>query len=303
MSLLQKFIAFLSALSLAMALWPWTSAMAGMPDVHARIDQDVDAGKPLVVHVVVALADNEHQGIVPISASLGNGDRPDQNLYWGARFGVRTWFARQKTWQTLPAVTVSGREAIPGILDQRAFQTTMVRAGKTIPVIVYAEAWRGAEIQTAIERFLALAAGAEREILSWLPLRGTTVRTVATGGDAHLIAFIGHNGLMDFSLPWPPTYRPRRDAAASLVLACFSREYFAGILSGYGSTPVLLTEGLMAPEAYTLEAAIRSLAQGSDAAALELAAAKAYDQYQHCGLKAAQRLFWSPAMTDPAVSR
>jgi len=34
--------------------------------------------------VFVALADNFNQGIVPVSAKLGNGDNPKTNLYWGA---------------------------------------------------------------------------------------------------------------------------------------------------------------------------------------------------------------------------
>src|SRR5215510_12112818 len=46
-----------------------------------------------VIHVFVALADNVNQGIVPVSASLGNGDNAKTNLYWGAAFGVRTFFS------------------------------------------------------------------------------------------------------------------------------------------------------------------------------------------------------------------
>src|ERR1041384_3577387 len=54
-----------------------------------------------VIHVFVALADNVNQGIVPVSATLGNGDNPATNLYWGAAFGVRTFFTRNKDWQLL----------------------------------------------------------------------------------------------------------------------------------------------------------------------------------------------------------
>ncbi|HST23582.1 MAG TPA: hypothetical protein VLR90_20895, partial [Blastocatellia bacterium] len=35
-----------------------------------------------VIHVLVALCDNEHQGIVPVPAKIGNGDDPQNNLYW-----------------------------------------------------------------------------------------------------------------------------------------------------------------------------------------------------------------------------
>ena len=36
------------------------------------------------IHVVVALCDNENQGIVPVPEKLGNGKEPLTNLYWGA---------------------------------------------------------------------------------------------------------------------------------------------------------------------------------------------------------------------------
>lgn len=39
-----------------------------------------------VIHVLVALCDNENQGIVPVPAFLGNGEDPQKNLYWGAAY-------------------------------------------------------------------------------------------------------------------------------------------------------------------------------------------------------------------------
>jgi len=50
------------------------------------------------IHVFVALADNQHQGIVPVPARLGNGLDPVHNLYWGAAAGVKTFFIRSSDW-------------------------------------------------------------------------------------------------------------------------------------------------------------------------------------------------------------
>src|SRR5687767_15604600 len=60
-----------------------------------------------VIHVFVALCDNVNQGIVPVSASLGNGDNPATNLYWGAAFGVKTFFNKNKDWQAVNPANVS----------------------------------------------------------------------------------------------------------------------------------------------------------------------------------------------------
>ena len=52
---------------LALLLGLAASAQASSVDeVVRRLEADVDAGRPLVAHVVVALADNEFQGIVPV---------------------------------------------------------------------------------------------------------------------------------------------------------------------------------------------------------------------------------------------
>src|SRR5204862_4069337 len=61
---------------------------------QARMTADALAGKPIVVHVVVALCDNAHQGIVPVPKRLGDGRDPASNLYWGARYGVRSYLSR-----------------------------------------------------------------------------------------------------------------------------------------------------------------------------------------------------------------
>jgi hypothetical protein len=57
--------------------------------------------RPRTIHVFVALADNRSQGIVPVAATLGNGDDPGRNLYWGSAYGVKTYFSRSAEWQMI----------------------------------------------------------------------------------------------------------------------------------------------------------------------------------------------------------
>jgi hypothetical protein len=47
----------------------------------------------------------------------------------------------------------------------------------------------------------------------------------------------------------------------------------------------------MAPEAYTLKAALDGWIANEDGESVRQRAAQAYDKHQHCGLRAAQRLF------------
>ena len=75
------------------------------------------------------------------------------------------------------------------------------------------------------------------------------------------------------------------------MLACKSQPYFQPRLSQLKSRSVLLTTGFMAPEAYTLEAAVAGWLAGETAEKVRDRAARAYDKYQNCGLGAARGLF------------
>lgn len=66
-----------------------------MGDLRAAFEDE----RPVLIYVIVALCDNEHQGIVPVSKTLGNGNDPQHNLYWGAGYGVKTFLRKSTGWQ------------------------------------------------------------------------------------------------------------------------------------------------------------------------------------------------------------
>src|SRR5215217_173055 len=227
-----------------------------------------------VIHVFVALADNVNQGIVPVSASLGNGDNAATNLYWGAAFGVRTFFSRNKDWELISVTPNPGAS----ILERCIFKH------RRASLMLVADAYRGKEISQTIWDFLEAAAGKPGEKLK--------VRDVEfhTGGSADLVAYIGHNGLMDFNLHSHPKSRDNRERRA-IILACASKQYFSPALQQSGATPLLWTTNLMAPEAYVLSAAIDGWMKKEGDEQIRLRAADAYNKYQNCGVRAARSLF------------
>lgn len=232
------------------------------------------AGK--MIHVVVALCDNVNQGIVPVSASLGNGDNPHSNLYWGARFGVETFFKRSRDWRLVAEIP----NPRPPVLERLIFKH------RSKPAILVADAYRGAEIKLATTDFLEAAAGRSRETVN---VEGAELG-LSAGAERHMMAYVGHNGLMDFRLSNYPSKASDapRDA---VVLACASKNYFAAPLRPTGAHPLLWTTNLMAPEAYVLHAAIDGWLLDEDGAKIHTRAARAYHAYQNCGLNAARRLF------------
>jgi hypothetical protein len=237
-------------------------------------------GKLRTVHVFVALADNDHQGIVPVARILGNGEDPEHNLYWGSAYGVKAFFSHSPQWKRL------GCSAKPkaAILERCIF------VYGTADVYLVADAYRGSEIKQAIWDFLDSAVGGGAESI---PATGPNVgplRKLPIYGSADGLVYIGHDGLMDFQLPKYPRQRDgtHRDA---VVLACASKQYFGEAIRTGGAYPLLWTTNLMAPEAYTLKSALDGWIAGENREQIRDRAAGAYDKYQKCGARAARRLF------------
>ena len=228
------------------------------------------------IHVFVALCDNEYQGIVPVPQKLGNGEDPNNNLYWGALYGTKAFLKKSKDWKVL----ATEKKPTEEILERIIFRHVATRT------YLVADAYRGRKIRNAVENFLNAAAGNNPETLTL----GETQIRIAGGSD--LVVYVGHNGLMDFSVD-QTMQKKLGDARNAIVLACKSKPYFQPRLAKLGCRPVLLTTGFMAPEAYTLKAAVEGWIAGENAEQIREHAARAYDKYQKCGLKAAGRLFYS----------
>ncbi|MDH5325202.1 MAG: hypothetical protein OEZ68_09855 [Gammaproteobacteria bacterium] len=263
----------------------WGNAVAG----QARLEQDIAANKPIVIQLSVALADNKNQWIVPVPAAIGNGQDAKHNLYWGARYGVKTYLQRDGGWKTVALPDPGDKR----ILERRVLHKLFNRNDKIIDVYLVADAWDGRFISDTIKQFLRYNGGHDNITVN---ANGTKIKA---GGKAHLIAYIGHNALMDYGgakawlneTPVASHSNPDNDA---IVLACKSGPYFSSQLEKLNAKPLLMTTGLMAPEAYSLDAAIKRWIAGDTDQNIRKAAAASYHAYQKTGVRAAQRLFGLP---------
>ena len=225
-----------------------------------------------VIHIIVALCDNKYQGIVPVGAKIGNGQDPDNNLYWGCAYGIRSYFKKSAEWKFLKTEKKKGN-----ILERIYFKH------KTKNAYLVADAYDGQFIKKATQDFLASAAGSKKETID---MDG---KTLGIYGHAQLVSYIGHDGLMDFSLDadYKNADGKSRDC---MILACMSRNYFKKYIQNANARPLVWTTQLMAPEAYTIHDAISGWLQGETPKQIHSRAAKAYAKYQKCSLAAASKL-------------
>jgi hypothetical protein len=225
------------------------------------------------IHVYVALCDNQNQGIVPVSKTLGDGQNPRTNLYWGALYGMKTHFKRSKNWIFIKSLKSNN----PKIIERVLFKH------KDSNVYLLAEAYDGKYIQNTIQDFLESLAGNQQMTVQH------NHQQLNFSGDADLVSYMGHNGLMEFSVEgnFKNTSQDKKDA---IILACISKDYFSSYLQQTQSNPLVWSTGLMSPEAYTLEWALTGWIQNETHEQIRERAAKAYHKYQKCGLKGALRL-------------
>lgn len=231
-------------------------------------------GKERFVHVIVALCDNVNQGIVKVPKRIGNGQDPANNLYWGCAFGIKTFFQKHKDWKLIGEI----KNPAENIHERLVFRH------RNSLVYLVADAYDGATIRQAISAFLSYAAGQQKAQIALEQLQ------VKTGGETDLICYVGHNGLMDFTVDVLPKHADSRIRDV-MIMACLSRDYFMEAMKKVGTRPLLWTTGLMCPEAYTLAAAIDSWIKNEPGEKIRERAAQVYNQYQKCGIKGARSLF------------
>ncbi|HEY6723743.1 MAG TPA: hypothetical protein VI197_06910, partial [Polyangiaceae bacterium] len=153
--------------------------------------------------------------------------------------------------------------------------------------IVVLEAVHGDQIDAAVGNFWELATS--RRQLSFEDRGRRRTESV------HVAGYAGHNRLMDgLRLPAPPTFEAeaaRAGAIPSFVLACYSDKYFTSSLQRAGSTLLVTTRALMAPEGYLIHAIALGLGQNLSVQELRSKTVQSYARWQRISEREARRTF------------
>jgi hypothetical protein len=158
---------------------------------------------------------------------------------------------------------------------------------KDVEQLVVLRAIHGAEIDAAVRDFYRYAtAGATVSFLEQ-----ETIRTVRV----HAVGYAGHNRLMD-GIPLEKIVGvaetpPPRAALPSFMFACRSAPYFNDALARGGSTALVMTRDLMAPEGYVIEAMARGLGDHLSQTELRQRVVAAYARWQRIPERIASTIF------------
>ena len=231
-----------------------------------------------VIHAFVALCDNASQGIVPVPAKIGNGDDLVDNLYWGCDEAIVPCLSKSKAWQKISLGKLAGQD----IILARAIFRHRATGG-----ILLADAYRGKEIKTALNDYFAALAGT---LAVEIEVEGNKI---SAGGKAGLVAYVGHDGLMEFRVE-PPARDPARPPVVAVSLSCMSQHYFMPHLEKLKVKPYLLTTQLMYPGGFLLQGAAENWLAGQAGEPVRQRAATGYAKNQGISAKSAASVFWVP---------
>ena len=212
------------------------------------------------IEVLVCLCDNEHQAIAKVGKAIGNGMDPAGNLYWGCSDGLSSYFKKSKKWKL---IETKKPEDNP-ILVTLKFQH---HSGKATLI---AHAYRGDKMKTCIEDFFTKTRDA---------------------GKNNLVAFIGHNGMMDNAITLPKAAPESDEKSESIILGCLTDSYFTKPLASMNSKPLLMTKSLMYPGSFILHDALEVWLKDGSKKEIREAAAKAYAKNQKISTKGARTIF------------
>ena len=262
---------------------PKFDLIANAPDDRSEIEQNlqnkIDNDEPLVVHCYVPLCDNENQGIVPTSKSLGDGFSLRTNLYWATTHGMKNFFVKNSAWKQL---SLSNFVATDTVMERVAFERLYKNGAR---VILVCDAYRGDMMQPCVNDYLNALGGFLPDSINYKD------DFLGVGEDADMMAFNGHNGLMDF---WADTvYAQKSRLKDAVVVACASRDYFNPYFVQTNSYPLVGTTSLLWPGAMCLDRVISNWAFIRSDEEIKNSAGDAYNDVKECGQQAARNMFYS----------
>lgn len=246
-------------------------------EIKSKLQTKIDNNEPLNVHVLVPLCDNENQGIVPTTKSLGDGFSLRTNLYWATSHGMKRYFKELKDWKLLQS-SVFDLDTV--VLERVTFKKIFSNGAN---VILTMDAYRGDKIEDCLKDFFSSLAG---ELKDTLILEKDTV---LLHSNADLMVYNGHNGLMDVWVD--TTVNVDGDERDAVVIACSSMYYFNARLNYLKAYPLVMTTNLLYPGAFVVEEVVNNWALQKSNELIRQSAGDAYHKVKRCGINGARNLF------------
>ncbi len=200
---------------------------------QGEIPQEIKTEK--TIHIQVALCDNKTQGNIPVPTLFGRGDDPSTNLFWGAKYGVKTDLLDSGNWELLSTEMIS-----PIILER------IIMKHKHYEVYLVIDAYNGSDIQYCMEDYMNGAFNTNYTTIAF------NDRSLGLHSRADLLVYVGHNALMDKHID-PPLVKEGLKAPDLMLFTSFGKQLLEPILKNSKAKVLFSSDGLISPDEFTLE--------------------------------------------------
>jgi hypothetical protein len=274
-------------------------------DLQSDVRADIAAGKPIVVQVHVPLCDSS---IIRCGGKgLGDGGDIQRNLYWATTEGLAGWMDRRDSGWSRELRTTGQAVGEPDVLEVRAWRREVdvprVWAGPGMParfvVHLVGFAWRGTAIDHALSGYFSdLYRNQPRKLRVSDEGRGVELE-LAAGGAARIVAWVGHNRLMDVAADWKELARTQQPGyrKGTMAIACYSADYLRPGVPAPTRVPLLMTSSFVMASSAALEQGVMAFLSGGDFASIRAGGTAGYARGQKRPVEKVRRGFTNPS--DP----
>jgi hypothetical protein len=172
-----------------------------------------------------------------------------------------------------------------------AWKTPGMPASFTAYVVGFA--WRGTAIDRALATYLSdLFFEKPRAI----PL--SDGEELLAGGAARLIAWVGHNRMMDVPVDWNVYVHAGESARfrkGALAVACYSAEYLRKAVPAPTRVPLLMTTNFVMASSAAMEGSVMAFLGGQDLLGIRMAGAIGYATGQRRPVERVRSAFTNPS--------
>jgi len=272
-------------------------------DLQDDVRADIAAGKPVVVQVHVPLCDN---AIIRCGGSgLGDGNNLKRNLYWATSEGLVGWMDRRDSGWTAELRATGDVVGEPEVLEVRAWRRDVdmpaAWRGPGMPrrftVHLVGFGWRGTSIDRALSAYLSDLFRARPRMISVVDPATNRKLELAAGGRARIVAWAGHNRLMDVRADWAELTRTQEVGfrKGALAIACYSAEYLRPAMPGPSRVPLLLTASFVMASSAAVEQSVMAFVAGGDFAAIRAGGTAGYARGQRRPVEKVRNGFTNPS--------
>lgn len=251
------------------------SVITNRDSIIIKLENKIGNNEPLVIHVFLPMY-GYNASRNTVYQDWADGTNPKSNLYWGAGYGLKTYFKRYDNWKL-----IYEKDSISEFVAERVvFAKNFTNKAQ---VYLIADAYFGYGMEFCLNDYFSAIWEENTDSVNILD------KAIPANGNADLIVFNGHNGLLDYEIVLKNKKCVNQKETA--IICCGSYCNFIDKIKLYHTFPLITTLDAIPAEAYILASIIEPWAMLKSDEEIRQNVMRKYISIHHCTKEDADRIF------------